>query len=32
MVQASLLKALEHVDDFEAVREGAFLAYLRTIL
>lgn len=32
MVQASLLKALEHVDDFEAVREGAFLAYLRQIL
>ena len=32
MVQASLMKALEHVDHFEAVREGAFLAYLRQIL
>ena len=32
MVQASLMKALEHVDHFEAIREGAFLAYLRQIL
>lgn len=32
LVQVTLLKALEHVDTFEPQREGAFLAYLRTIL
>jgi RNA polymerase sigma-70 factor (ECF subfamily) len=32
LVQTSLIKALEQVDDFEALREGAFLAYLRKTL
>lgn len=32
LVQVSLLRALDHVDGFEARREGAFLAYLRRIL
>jgi RNA polymerase sigma-70 factor (ECF subfamily) len=32
LVQSSLIQALKHVDNFEALREGAFLAYLRTIL
>ncbi|WP_395375899.1 RNA polymerase sigma factor [Marinicella sp. W31] len=32
MVQKSLLAALQKVDDFEALREGAFLAYLRQVL
>lgn len=32
MVQSALLKALDKVDDFDALREGAFLAYLRKIL
>ncbi len=32
LVQVSLLRALEHVNDFEVRREGAFLAYLRRIL
>ncbi len=32
LVQVSLLRALDHVDDFESHREGAFLAYLRRIL
>ncbi len=32
LVQVSLLRALDRVDDFEAHREGAFLAYLRRIL
>jgi RNA polymerase sigma-70 factor (ECF subfamily) len=32
IVQKSLLKALENVDDFESLREGAFLAYLRQII
>jgi RNA polymerase sigma-70 factor (ECF subfamily) len=32
LVQVTLLKALDHVDRFEPRREGAFLAYLRTIL
>ena len=32
LVQVSLLRALDHVKDFEARREGAFLAYLRRIL
>lgn len=32
LVQVSLLRALDHMDGFEARREGAFLAYLRRIL
>lgn len=32
LVQITLLKALDHVGNFEPRREGAFLAYLRTIL
>ena len=32
LVQSTMLRALEHVDRFEARREGAFLAYLRQIL
>ncbi len=32
MVQKSLLSALDKVEDFEAIREGAFLAYLRQSL
>jgi len=32
MVQKSLLNVLDKVDDFEALREGAFLAYLRQTL
>jgi RNA polymerase sigma-70 factor (ECF subfamily) len=32
LIQTTLLKALDHVDTFEPRREGAFLAYLRTIL
>lgn len=32
LVQVSLLRALDHVESFEARREGAFLAYLRRIL
>lgn len=32
LVQVTLLRALDHVDRFEAHREGAFLAYLRRIL
>jgi RNA polymerase sigma factor (sigma-70 family) len=32
LVQNTLLKALDHVATFEPRREGAFLAYLRTIL
>lgn len=32
LVQVTLLRALRHVSTFEARREGAFLAYLRTIL
>lgn len=32
LVQVSLMRALDHVDTFEARREGAFLAYLRRIL
>lgn len=32
MVQKSLLSALGKVDDFEAIREGSFLAYLRQTL
>ncbi len=32
LVQNTLIKALERVDSFESKREGAFLAYLRTIL
>lgn len=32
LVQVCLLRALDHVDEFEYRREGAFLAYLRRIL
>jgi RNA polymerase sigma-70 factor (ECF subfamily) len=32
LVQVTLLKALDHLGTFESRREGAFLAYLRTIL
>jgi RNA polymerase sigma-70 factor (ECF subfamily) len=32
LVQVTLLRALDHVDDFESRHEGAFLAYLRRIL
>lgn len=32
LVQATLMRALDAVDHFEPRREGAFLAYLRTIL
>jgi len=32
LVQVTLLKALSHIDKFEASREGAFLAYMRQIL
>ena len=32
LVQVTLMRALDHVDTFEARREGAFLAYLRRIL
>jgi len=32
IVQKSLLATLNKIDDFEAVREGAFLAYLRQIV
>lgn len=32
LVQVSLIRALDHVDEFEVRREGAFLAYLRRIL
>src|SRR5262249_5353080 len=32
LVQVTLLRALDHVREFESIREGAFLAYLRRIL
>ncbi len=32
LVQVALIRALDHLDDFTAMREGAFLAYLRRIL
>ena len=32
LVQITLLRALDHVNEFEPRREGAFLAYLRTIV
>lgn len=32
IVQSTLVRALEHVKDFEPEREGAFFAYLRRIL
>lgn len=32
MVQNTLIKALSKLDSFDAIREGAFLAYLRKIL
>ena len=30
LVQSSLIKALDKIDDFKSQHEGAFLAYLRT--
>lgn len=32
LVQNALMRALDQVDEFDALREGAFLAYLRKIL
>src|SRR6056297_805993 len=32
LVQTALIRALDQVESFESLREGAFLAYLRTIL
>ena len=32
LVQSSLIKALDKIDDFKSQHEGAFLAYLRTTL
>ena len=32
LVQLTLVRTLNHVEEFEVRREGAFLAYLRTIL
>jgi RNA polymerase sigma-70 factor (ECF subfamily) len=32
LVQVTLVRALNHMQEFEARREGAFLGYLRTIL
>ncbi len=32
LVQVTLIRALSHLDRFEVRREGAFLAYLRTVL
>ncbi|MEM9300555.1 MAG: sigma-70 family RNA polymerase sigma factor [Pseudomonadota bacterium] len=32
LVQVTLMRALNRIDDFEADRPGAFVAYLRTIL
>jgi len=32
LVQVTLVKAMAHIDRFEATREGAFLAYMRQIL
>ncbi len=32
LVQITLLRALDHLEEFEVRREGAFLAYLRRIL
>jgi RNA polymerase sigma-70 factor (ECF subfamily) len=32
LVQITLIRALDHIEDFEPRREGAFLAYLRRIL
>ncbi len=32
LVQITLLRALNHLEEFESQRPGAFLAYLRTIL
>ncbi len=32
LVQGALISALDKVEDFDALREGAFLAYLRKIL
>jgi len=32
LVQVAILRALDHIEEFESRREGAFLAYLRSIL
>lgn len=32
LVQVAVLRALDHIDEFDCKREGAFLAYLRRIL
>ena len=32
LVQVAVLRALDHIDEFDPKREGAFLAYLRRIL
>lgn len=32
LVQVAVLRALDHIDEFDSRREGAFLAYLRRIL
>ncbi len=32
LVQVTLVRALKHIERFEPIREGAFLAYLRRIL
>lgn len=32
LVQVAVLRALDHIDEFDSQREGAFLAYLRRIL
>ncbi|HET9951812.1 MAG TPA: sigma-70 family RNA polymerase sigma factor [Candidatus Eisenbacteria bacterium] len=32
LVQVALLRALDHIEEFDSRREGAFMAYLRSIL
>lgn len=32
LVQIAMLRALDHIEEFDSRREGAFLAYLRSIL
>lgn len=32
LVQVAMLRALDHIEEFDSRREGAFLAYLRSIL
>jgi RNA polymerase sigma factor (sigma-70 family) len=32
IVQVAILRALDHIEEFDSRREGAFLAYLRSIL